>query len=99
MELHGWQYDQLARLGLPPQARSVYDAWLANFRQRVLDERRGAVLEAHGRMAAAKRVAASVTALKAKGDVLGQEFGLVRCTSNVGTPVPILDDGQPLPLP
>jgi hypothetical protein len=27
------------------------------------------------------------------------EFGLVRCTSNVGTPVPILSDGQPLALP
>jgi hypothetical protein len=33
------------------------------------------------------------------GDVLGQELGLVRCTSNVGTEVPILDDGQPLALP
>jgi hypothetical protein len=41
----------------------------------------------------------SVTTLKARGDVVGQEFGLVRCPSNVGTPVPIPTDGQPLPLP
>ena len=32
--------------------------------------------------------------------LLGQRFGLVRCTSNGDrTPVPILDDGQPAPLP
>lgn len=97
--LHAWQYETTVRLGQPPQARALYDAWLTNFRQRVLDEHQGVVLEAQGRVAAGKRVAASVTALKARGDVLGQKFGLVRCTSNVGTAVPILDDGQPLPLP
>ena len=87
------------RLGQPPQARELYDGWLADFRQRVRDEYRAVVLEARGQLAAAKREAASVTALKARGDVLGQRFGLVRCTSNVGTEVPVLDDGQPLPLP
>lgn len=98
-ELRAWQLRSIERLGQPPQARAVYDAWLANFRRRVGVEHGAVVLEAQGRVAAAKRAAASVIALKAQGDVLGQEFGLVRCTSNVGTPVPILSDGQPLPLP
>jgi hypothetical protein len=45
-------------------------------------------------------LAASLNKLKAQGNLLGQRFGLVRCTSNGDrTPVPILDDGQPTPLP
>jgi hypothetical protein len=99
VELHAWQFEQVVRLGQPPQARELYDGWLANFRQRVDDEYRGMVLEARGQLAAAKSEAAAVTALRAKGDVLGQRFGLMRCTSNVGAEVPVLDDGQPLPLP
>jgi hypothetical protein len=58
------------------------------------------ILEAEGRRAAAERTDAWVNPLKARGNLLGQDFGLVRCTSNRDrTPIPILNDGQPLPLP
>jgi hypothetical protein len=40
VELHAWQYETLVRLGQPSQAQAVYDAWLANFRQRVLMDAR-----------------------------------------------------------
>jgi hypothetical protein len=87
-------------LGHPPQARSLYDAWLANFRQRVLLERHALILYAHHHPAASRRALAAYGPLKARGNLLGQEFGLVRCTSNGDrTPVPILNDGHPTPLP
>ncbi len=100
VELHARQYQALVRLGQPPPARPLYDAWLADFRQRVLVERQVVILEARGQTSAAKRAAASVDTMKGRGNLLGQEFGLVGCTSNGDrTPEPILDDGQPLPLP
>jgi hypothetical protein len=98
-ELHAWQLRAIESLGQPPQARGLYDAWLANFRRRVRVEGEAVRLYTRGRFTAFKRAVASVGPLKAHGDLLGQKFGLVRCTSNVGTEVPILDDGQPLPLP
>jgi hypothetical protein len=98
--LHAWQLRTLMRLGQPPEARALYDAWLANFRQRVLVEWDAGLLYQDNRLAAAKRAIDSLRPLKARGNLLGQRFGLVRCTSNGDrTPVPILNDGQPLPLP
>jgi hypothetical protein len=98
--LHAWQLRSLVRIGQPPQARALYDAWLANFRHRVSVEYEAVALYAHNHHAAALRLAASLDRLKAQGNRLGQSFGLVRCTSNGDrTPVPILDDGQPAPLP
>jgi hypothetical protein len=100
VRLHQWQYGQLTALGQPPQARALYDAWLANFRRRLALETQELGLEGQHQHAALHRVAASLDRLKAQGNLVGQEFGLVRCTSNGDrTPVPILDDGQPLPLP
>lgn len=98
--LQAWQLRSLVRLGPPPQARALYDAWLASFRHRVSVEHQAVALYAHNHRAAALRLAASLNKLKAQGNLLGQRFGLVRCTSNGDrTPVPILDDGQPTPLP
>jgi hypothetical protein len=34
----------LVKLGHPPQARALYDAWLVNFRRRVLVERHALIL-------------------------------------------------------
>jgi hypothetical protein len=100
VELHTWQLRSLVALGQPPQARKLYDAWLANFRQRVGVERRALILYVHHQRAASRRVLAAYGPLKTRGNLLGQEFGLVRCTSNGDrTPVPVLDDGQPTPLP
>lgn len=97
-DLHAWQLRSILRLGRPPQARALYDAWLANFRQRVLVERHVLMLYAKG--AAYKRALASYGPLKTRGNLLGQKFGLTRCTSNGDrTPIPVLGDGQPLPLP
>jgi hypothetical protein len=100
VELHAWQLRSLVKLGQPPQARALYDAWLANFRRRVLLERHALTLYARHQTAAFKRALASYGPLKARGNLLGQKFGLVRCTSNGDrTPIPVLSDGQPLPLP
>jgi hypothetical protein len=86
--------------GQPPQARALYDAWLANFRRGVLTERQALVLYVHHRRGASERALASYVPLKARGNLLGQKFGLVRCTSNGDrTPIPVLSDGQPAPLP
>jgi hypothetical protein len=98
--LHEWQLRSLEKLGPPPQARALYDAWLANFRRRVLVERKVLSLYAHHHDAAYRRVLASYGPLKTQGNLLGQKFGLVRCTSNGDrTPIPVLNDGQPTPLP
>jgi hypothetical protein len=100
LDLHALQLRSLVALGRPPEARKLYDAWLANFRQRVGVERRALILYAHHRLAASRRVLATYDPLKTRGNLLGQEFGLVRCTSNGDrTPVPVLSDGQPTPLP
>ncbi|MBV9605532.1 MAG: hypothetical protein JO027_10510 [Solirubrobacterales bacterium] len=99
-ELHAWQLRSIMKLGPAPQARALYDAWLANFRQRVLVERKVLILYAHHHGAASRRALASYRPLKTEGNLLGQEFGLTRCTSNgERTLVPELSDGQPLPLP
>lgn len=99
VELHTWQLRSLVKLGHPPQARALYDAWLANFRRRVLVERHALTLYVHHR-AASQRALAALGPLKAHGNLLGEEFGLVRCTSNGDrTPIPVLSDGHPLPLP
>jgi hypothetical protein len=100
LELHALQLRSLVALGRPPQARKLYDAWLDNFRQRVGVERRALILYVHHHRAAARRVLAAYDPLKTRGNLLGQEFGLVRCTSNGDrTPVPVLSDGHPVPLP
>jgi hypothetical protein len=49
----------LVSLGQPPQARGLYDAWLANFRHRVSVERHAVILYAHNHPAAARREVAS----------------------------------------
>jgi hypothetical protein len=98
--LHTWQLRSLVSLGQPPQAHGLYDAWLANFRDRVSLERQVVTLYAHNHAAAARRTAAALTGLKAQGNLLGQRFGLVRCTSNGDrTAIPILSNGEPSPLP
>lgn len=100
LELHELQLRSLVGLGPPPQARKLYDAWLANFRQRVALERHALILYVHHQRAASRHALAAYDLLKARGNLLGQEFGLVRCTSNGDrTPVPVLNDGQPVPLP
>lgn len=100
LELHAWQLRSIVALGHPPQARALYDAWLANFRRRVLVERHALMLYLHHHRAASRRALASYGPLKTRGNLLGQEFGLVRCTSNGDrTPIPELSDGQPQPLP
>jgi hypothetical protein len=99
LELHAWQLRSLMKLGRPPEARALYEAWLGNFRQRVSVERHALILYAQHHRAASSRVLASYGPLKTYGNLLGQKFGLTRCTSNGDrTPIPILSDGQPLPL-
>ncbi len=96
---HAWELRTLESLGQPPQARGVYDAWLANFRRRVAIEYRALYLLARGERSAAQRELALTVGLKTRGNLLGQRFGLVRCTSDGDrTPVPVLNDGQPRPL-
>jgi hypothetical protein len=100
VELHAWQLRSIVKLGRPPQAGALYGAWLANFRQRVLVERHVLILYVRHHRAASRRALASLGPLKTRGNLLGQRFGLVRCTSNGDrTPIPVLSDGQPLPLP
>jgi hypothetical protein len=100
VELHEWQLRSLVELGRPPQARALYDGWLANFRRRVRVERNALILYVHHHRAASRHVLASYGPLKTHGNLLGQEFGLVRCTSNGDrTPIPVLNDGHPMPLP
>lgn len=99
VEWHEWQLRSLMALGQPPQARALYNAWLSNFRQRVSIERRGLSLYRDKDQAGISRVLKVLPSLKTRGNLYGQRFGLVRCTSNGDrTPVPILSDGQPLPL-
>jgi hypothetical protein len=100
VQLHQWQYGQLTKLGQPPQARALYDAWLANFRRRLLLETEELSLDGPRQRAEWHRVDESLYRLKAEANLVGQEFGLVHCTSNGDrTPVPILSGGMPLPLP
>lgn len=99
-ELAGWQLRTLVSLGPPPQAVALYNAWLANFRHRVSLAQQAVVLYAHNHRAAALRKVASLDKLRTQDNLLGQRFGLVRCTSDGDrTPVPIFDGGQPRPLP
>jgi hypothetical protein len=96
---HAWQLRAISRVGQPPQAQALYRAWLANFRQRVLIEQRAVALYEQNHRQASRRAVQPLAVLKTHGNLLGQRFGLTRCTSNGDrTPVPILDDGQPPPL-
>lgn len=96
---HTWQLRRLLALGQPPQARTVYDQWLANFRERVNIERSSLRMYERKDQAGIRRTMRLLYELKAEGNLAGQRFGLVRCTSNGDrTAVPILNDGQPLPL-
>lgn len=96
---HAWQLRTIAALGEPPQARPLYDAWFANFRQRVLIEQGVVSLYERTHRKPPRRAAHNLAELKTRGNLLGQRFGLVRCTSNGDrTPVPVLNDGQPAPL-
>jgi hypothetical protein len=100
LDLHVWQLRELLRLGEPPQARPLYDEWVANFRARVAVERNALAFERRNQFAAANRELELLVKLRDQGNLAGQKFGLVRCTSNgERTPVPILNDGQPEALP
>jgi hypothetical protein len=100
LELHRWQLRQLLRLGQPPQANVLYGAWLANFRARLAVEGKALGLERQGLLAASRRELGLLVGLRARGNLAGQTFGLVRCTSNgERTAIPVLSDGQPRPLP
>jgi hypothetical protein len=100
VDLHAWQLDNLLTVGEPPQARALYDDWVANFRARLAIERTALALERRGQWVAAHRELGLLVGLRDKGNLAGQEFGLVRCTSNgERTEIPILNDGQPRPLP
>jgi hypothetical protein len=98
--LAAWQLRTLESLGPPPEAGAVYNAWLANFRHRVSVANQAVVLYADNHHAAALRKVASLDKLRTQDNLLGQRFGVTRCTSDGDrTPVPIFDDGQPRPLP
>jgi hypothetical protein len=79
---HTGQYRALRALGRPPQARLAYRRWLGNMGARVRLEARYAPLLRAGRSAEAQAVTEQVGALKARGNALGQRFGLRVCTSN-----------------
>jgi hypothetical protein len=79
---HTGQYRALRALGEPPEARLAYRGWLANFGARVRLEARYAPLMRAGRAAEAQATLEQVNALKARGNMLGQRFGLRLCTSN-----------------
>jgi hypothetical protein len=79
---HTGQYRALRALGRPPEARLAYRRWLDNFGARVRLEARYVPLMRAGRAAEAQSLAEQVSALKARGDLLGQRFGLQLCTSN-----------------
>jgi hypothetical protein len=98
--LHDWQLRAVLALGAPPQARGLYEAWVANFRARLSVERTALALERSGQSDAARRELRLLVGLRDQGNLAGQQFGLVRCTSNgERTPIPILNDGQPPLLP
>jgi hypothetical protein len=79
---HTGQYRALRALGKPPEARLEYRRWLDNMGARVGLEARYVPLMRAGRAAEAQTVGAQVNALKARGNMLGQRFGLQLCTSN-----------------
>ncbi len=76
---HRGQYRALRRLGDPPEARLAYRRWLQNLDARVRLEASYAPLMRAGRAAEAQTAALQVSALKARGDVLGRGFGLRLC--------------------
>jgi hypothetical protein len=79
---HTGQYHALRALGRPPEARLAYRRWLDNFGARVRLEARYVPLMRAGRAAEAQSLAQQVSTLKARGNLLGQRFGLQLCTSN-----------------
>jgi hypothetical protein len=96
---HAGQLRAIAAAGKPPQARALYDAWFGNFRERVSIEQEGVARYEQTHRPPVLRIAQTLASLKTHGNLLGQRFGLVRCTSNGDrTPVPVLNDGQPMPL-
>ena len=79
---HTGQYRALRALGKPPEARLAYRRWLDNLGARVRLEARYAPLMRAGRAAEAQATLEQVNGLKARGNMLGQRFGLRLCTSN-----------------
>jgi hypothetical protein len=79
---HRGQYRALRALGEPPEARLAYRRWLENLAARVRLEAGYAPLVRAGRAAEAQTVTEQVSALKARGNMLGRRFGLQLCTSN-----------------
>jgi hypothetical protein len=79
---HAAQYAGIRRAGRAPEARSLYERWLANMRRRIqLEYLRGARLE-RGDLAAARSLQARIDRMEARGNITGQRFGLRICTSN-----------------
>jgi hypothetical protein len=79
---HTGQYRALRALGKPPEARLAYRRWLDNLGARVRLEARYVPLMRAGRAAEAQATLDQVNGLKARGNMLGQRFGLQLCTSN-----------------
>jgi hypothetical protein len=95
------QLAALRGLPVPSDGSDLYELWLSNQEQRLALERRAAAQFHAGNLAGAQATLADVGALQGQGNVLGQQYGLQRCTA-IGedrTPVPLLSDGQPPPLP
>ena len=76
---HTGQYRALRALGEPPEARLAYRRWLDNLGARVRLEARYVPLMRAGRAAEAQSVTEQVQSLKARGNLLGQRFGLQLC--------------------
>jgi hypothetical protein len=76
---HRGLYRALRRLGDPPEARLAYRRWLQSLDARVRLEASYAPLMRAGRAAEAQTAAQQVSALRARGEVLGRRFGLRLC--------------------
>lgn len=79
---HERQYIAISRLGRPPSAAGLYQAWLANMLERIRLEWRALRQRAQRKLQRSEMTLAKVNFLKVEGDSLGQEFGLRVCTSN-----------------
>ncbi len=79
---HARQYIAIGRLGQPSTGRGIYQAWLANMRERIRLEWEALSQRARREAQRAEMTISRVAFLKVQGDALGQEFGLRVCTSN-----------------
>lgn len=96
---HARELRAIVALGRPPDGQKLYEAWLANFRSRVTGEAQALRLYEQSEFGAAQRKLRPLDASKTTGNLLGQRFGLILCTSNGDrTPVPILSDDPAMPL-